>query len=400
MTAPGSTFARRANSIGFLRLVLASLVVFSHAFVLGGFGPDPFERLSHSAWNMGALGVGGFFFLSGYLITKSYERCDDVVRFLWHRFLRIFPGFWVCLAITAFGFAALVYQHENGSLNRFLNGPDSPLQYLFRNWSLKMNQWGIDQLLWQNADRGFDGSLWTLNNEFHCYLAVALLGVIGVFKRARFLVPFLFVVLYIISLSGDVFNFVAQHMPFVGSIFQGDARLEEQATYFALGMVLAIYGERLPQNLAVFIACAAGIVIILPFSGFRIAMPFMVGYVLYWLAFKFPARDIDRRVDASYGMYIYAFPVQQLLVVYGVNGLGYWVYVSATLLLTASLALLSWAIVERPTLRLKNAAMINVGAAALAKLAAASRHVSTGPSPGSAKQITPLSPHEAGEASN
>src|SRR5580658_74946 len=94
----------RNNSIGFLRFLFATMVIWSHAYGNGGFGYDPLARLNPNGATAGFLGVGGFFVLSGFLITRSYETVNSVGRFIWHRFLRIFPGFWVCLVVTAFGF--------------------------------------------------------------------------------------------------------------------------------------------------------------------------------------------------------------------------------------------------------------------------------------------------------
>src|SRR5271165_7335160 len=95
-------FDYKNNSIGFLRFLFAGAVIWSHSFGLGGFGIDPVQRYSGGTETAGTLAVAGFFFLSGFLITRSYGTSGSIVAFMWHRFLRIFPGFWVCLAICAF----------------------------------------------------------------------------------------------------------------------------------------------------------------------------------------------------------------------------------------------------------------------------------------------------------
>src|SRR3954451_5058370 len=100
-SAASSTFASAfnpdRNAIAFFRMVLAILVIASHSFALGGFGPDPFGRITEGQHNLGAIAVSLFFLLSGFLITRSVLRSRSVGRFLWHRFLRVFPGYWVCL---------------------------------------------------------------------------------------------------------------------------------------------------------------------------------------------------------------------------------------------------------------------------------------------------------------
>ena len=75
-------FNYKSNSIGFLRFLLASLVVWSHSPGLGGFGTDPIARFSGGFENGGTLAVAGFFFLSGFLITRSYGTSGSIVAFI------------------------------------------------------------------------------------------------------------------------------------------------------------------------------------------------------------------------------------------------------------------------------------------------------------------------------
>lgn len=102
----GSSFDPRRNSLNFLRLVLAVTVVISHASALGGFaGEWIFQRVA-----VGTLAVYGFFGISGYLIASSALH-NSLGRYLWQRFLRIMPGYWVCLVVTALGIGAIGWSH-------------------------------------------------------------------------------------------------------------------------------------------------------------------------------------------------------------------------------------------------------------------------------------------------
>src|ERR1700730_3329908 len=85
------------NAFGFLRLTLAVFVIFSHSLALGGFGMDRLEVLTQGQYHIGLWSVAMFFVLSGFLVCRSASVSRSVARFLWHRFLRIFPGYWVCL---------------------------------------------------------------------------------------------------------------------------------------------------------------------------------------------------------------------------------------------------------------------------------------------------------------
>jgi peptidoglycan/LPS O-acetylase OafA/YrhL len=118
-------FDPRGNAIGFLRLAFAVTVIVSHIWPLGGYGPDP----GRADNNLGILAVEGFFALSGFLITRSASRAPSVGRFLWHRCLRIFPGFWVSLVVVAAMAAAITGANSWG--------------FIWNNLTLHMGQTGI-----------------------------------------------------------------------------------------------------------------------------------------------------------------------------------------------------------------------------------------------------------------
>ena len=110
----------KSNAIGFLRILFASIVVWSHGWHMAGFGMDPLLVYSHGIFSSGYLAVGGFFVLSGFLITRSGETTSGPTRFLWHRISRIYPAFWACLFVTAFALAPIIYAFDSGSLRGFL----------------------------------------------------------------------------------------------------------------------------------------------------------------------------------------------------------------------------------------------------------------------------------------
>lgn len=57
-----------------------------------------------------------------------------------------------------------------------------------------------------------------------------------------------------------------------------------------------------------------------------------------------------REHDISYGMYIYAFQVQQLVAVQGGAALGYWQFSLVALAATVPMAIASWLLLERPVI--------------------------------------------------
>ena len=147
------TFKGRENGVGFLRFCLAMSVVVSHTRVLGFGGPDLLGGTFRNQQALGGLAVAGFFVLSGMLITRSARR-TNFFRYAWHRCLRIFPGLWVCLAVTAFVVAPLLAVRQNGSLQGFWNGasrPGGPVHYVSANMWSGVQQYGIRDLLVQST---------------------------------------------------------------------------------------------------------------------------------------------------------------------------------------------------------------------------------------------------------
>src|SRR5207302_5625108 len=130
-TSLAQAFDPRHNSLNFLRLALAVAVVAGHSIDLGGFGTD----LILNKTTVATVAVFGFFGISGFLIASSASR-NGLGRYLWQRFMRIFPGFWVCLLVTVSVFGVIGWSqaaHPACSLACYVRVPNGPLQYLFHN---------------------------------------------------------------------------------------------------------------------------------------------------------------------------------------------------------------------------------------------------------------------------
>lgn len=82
-----------------------------------------------------------------------------------------------------------------------------------------------------------------------------------------------------------------------------------------------------------------------------------MSYAFLWLAFALRFGRFETRGDFSYGVYIYAFPVQQGLSLLRLHEEGFALYFTCSLLLTAVLAFLSYRLIEAPCLRLKKLRM-------------------------------------------
>jgi len=352
-----SSFDFRHNAIGFLRLAFAALVVLSHAYPLGGFGTDPLDRWSGGHEDLGNLAVAGFFVLSGFLITRSAERARTFGRFLWHRFLRIFPAFWTCLLVTVVVFAPVVALLEGRPLAHYGGDVDSPLRYAVANADLTMRQYGIAGLLRAVPyPRAFDGSLWTLRFEFGCYLVIGVLAAASIVRGRRWLVAALTAVIFICyAVPVTIAGFTTARFP-LDAIAQGNNRLvAELVVYFFAGATAYVYRDRLALTRPIGIAGLLVALLALHFPIYPLITPVAFSAAALWLAADLPLRDVDRHMDLSYGLYIYAFPLQQIAVLCGLARLGVWIYTAVPLAGALAMACASWFAVERPALALKEA---------------------------------------------
>ena len=343
----------RRNAFGLFRLILAALVIVSHAFPIGGFGADPVAAWTHGQAELGDLAVVGFFALSGYLITKS-ARNTDLPTFLWRRLLRIMPAFWTVLLVTALVIAPGLYARQHGSMQNYWSEPGGPMSFVVDNALLFMQTFTIhdvfvDTPLGTVSGVGvLNGSLWTLFFEFLCYLGAATLAALGVLRGPRrWVVPALAALAYVASST-------APFIPLLNGFTLTE--LSRLGSVFLSGAVIATFEDRIPfdgrlATLAAVLVVASGLTV-----GLRSVGYIGLSYLVLWAAGRAPVRlhRIGAVNDLSYGVYIYAWPVQMGLTVVGVHQFGYLPYLLACLVAVVPLAALSWWLVEKPALRLKD----------------------------------------------
>lgn len=336
------------NAIGVLRLVLAGLVIVSHACGLGGFGADALWSFSRQTRDFGDVGVDGFFVLSGFLITQSFRRSPNLVSFLWARCLRIFPGFWLCLAITSLGigFLAQHHQHDMG-VEYFLTRTNGPYSYIAHNaLFLSPRNAVLDSFSGNPVAWSFNNSLWTLPREFGCYLLAALLGLAGAFAGKHRLLVAAFVISWLLMLitlcAPDLLE---------GAPAWRNVRLP---VYFLAGCLARVWIKPVWFNPWIVVMAGAALVIATRLGAYDWIAPVAFTLLLLNLAAWLPGRGLERRIgDYSYGLYLYGFPIQQLLVLWGIHTHGYALYLIATIIPTGVLACFSWHLVELPALSLK-----------------------------------------------
>lgn len=323
----------RGNNFTILRFFLAFAVLFGHSFPISGNGSDPITMLIlPHAW-IGSIAVGGFFAISGFLVSASISN-RSFSDFAISRILRLYP------AVIVYSLAAILV------IGPIASGV--PLsQYFQQNpW---VNMWNATLWEWNyNLPYGFpgrpfsgatNGSTWTLPVEMRCYVALFILGLLGVFRSK---VISNIVLVSVLVLSKTEFS----DFPLFGST----ANFKEPLLFFIVGSLFWVNRRFVPLN---WLLCAGLLLATFVAAGskfyFYIYIP-TVAYVIFMIAYMLPHVDMDKFGDISYGLYIYAWPIQQLVWAPGQNA-----YVNAfyASVIAIPVAYASWRLVESPALKLR-----------------------------------------------
>jgi peptidoglycan/LPS O-acetylase OafA/YrhL len=321
-----------ANCFDALRLIAASAVLLSHSFALSGH-----HEPSIGSDNVGTLAVLAFFAISGFLIPQSWRREPRLGRYLLKRALRIMPALIVVLLATVLVLGPLV---TTWPLRSYLGSTESWL-YFPRNATFRALGELPGVFAGNPYPRAVNGSLWTLTPEIHTYLLVAALGFVGVL-RGRLTSTAAFVAVVLVSVLAPNLNAMAL----------GDAPAIQA---FAFGALLYLWHDRLPAQ-AWTVAALLAIWISLANTGAgRILAALAVAQATIFIGSRAPTflRGLTRRGDLSYGLYVWAFPIQQTtaFVWKGVSALE---LTAVAFPVTALLASMSWTLIEKPALRLKS----------------------------------------------
>lgn len=326
------------NNLNAVRLAAAAMVLYGHSFVFLGL-PEP-RFLSWAP--LGPIGVYIFFSISGYLVGESWDRDPHLLRFFQRRLLRILPGLAVCILLTVLVLGPLVttLSLKGYFTHRYTWG------YL-QNIALHIVYYlpGVFENL--RVPNAVNGSLWSLPVEFLMYCVVAIVGVL---HGNRWVIAAIFVVSAAVSLLW------AQVTKDMLVIYNFDLRqVFICGTYFWAGACIYKFDLKKRLTLSAGMLAMLAMLCLEPWTR-QLAIASYVLLPIVVLAFGFAYSPWLGRLtgygDYSYGIYIYAFPVQQTIV-YLFPNIGIGLYLLICAVASFILAVLSWHLIERRALGYK-----------------------------------------------
>lgn len=327
------------NNFGLLRLLLALAVVVSHAFsVATGHGEDePWTQTT--GFTLGEHAVNGFFAISGFLVTMSYDRRgwrDYVLA----RSLRIAPGLIAATLVVALLLGPAMTRLDlsaylaDPQLRRFITGTLTT----FKSATF------LPGVFEDNPLRSPMGTVWTLKYETLCYLGVLVAGLAGLLGRPRLALG-----IGAAWLAATVLReFATPDGP------KGVETALRLPLIFLAGGLIYLFREQVPLSLPGLAVALVVVALLSPTPLYKAALYLVTAWGALVLALA-PALTRWRSeppADLSYGVYLYGWPVQQashaLFPAVGAFTL-FW----PGLVVTLVVAFLSWQFVEKPALALK-----------------------------------------------
>lgn len=329
------------SGFDYLRLALSLGVLIWHSYVFTHDQASIENVLQGPAGLLIYLILPMFFALSGFLVASSLIRVQKLSIFLWLRFVRLFPALAVEVILSSLILGPLATTLD---LRDYFSHPSF--------WSYFTNLVGIVQLqlpgVFANNPAAYivNGSLWTVPYELECYIALGILCVVKLVKHPKML-GLLFILVILGKTFVNSYNGVAalplDHLPG-----------RQLIPLFICGIVIYLNRDFIPKNgpLAIIALVVGGAFIRNP-SLYLLAM-LPLAYATVHLGLLNPARNkIVLNGDYSYGIYLYAAPIQQAAYHFTDWGKTYAGNICIATCLTLSFAAFSWHAIEKPALKFK-----------------------------------------------
>jgi peptidoglycan/LPS O-acetylase OafA/YrhL len=312
---------------------------------MGDISKDPLFPLSGRVFS--EIGVCGFFAISGYLIHQSLHRSSSLFSFIRKRLLRIVPGLFVAILFVTLIIGPIVSTY---SVSAYFSSMDTWI-YAFKNMLLIPGSATLPGVFTNNPTNAVNGSLWTLRYELLLYGLLSLLYFVPLSKRRIIIPAVLCLLLACLFLSR--YNLI----PLNASDQKFLYYFVVLGSYFLGGTLLSLFPEVLNKRKSILLFLSTVIFLVSLFffqkelTVFNV-LSFTVMVITFGLHF-FPVLNSSKYTgDISYGTYIYAYPIQQALIMW-LHPENVLALMLPAFLLSWVAGLLSWHLVEQKFIRRK-----------------------------------------------
>ncbi len=300
------------NNFDILRLLFAICVVITHSYILSGSPNDFFWHITNNQTSLSYIGVAGFFIISGYLISKSYHSSKSLGDFFEKRIRRIFPGIIVAQLVTLIAISLFIKNDIGLLFNK------ETISFFIKGCTIFFQDFNLHGVFENNPyPKVINGSLWTIPYELLLYIGMGLL--FWIFKNKKN-------TLSIITLGAlIVFDFLFYKKEILnGSLSENLVYLIKNMAHFSVfffsGVIYAQFENSLDLEKDDYKKICIGslcVTILILMGGHwsslhQIVLPILVlsAGSMYW---EVGNRIVKTIGDCSYGVYIYSFPVQQVI---------------------------------------------------------------------------------------
>ena len=332
-------------ALNIVRILCSIGVVFSHSFSLLDLNNDWLYQ--HTQYDsFGTVCVAIFFSISGYLMHDSWKSAPRLDVFFFKRLLRILPGLYgVILA------AVLLLPIIQGiDWNIFWNNEYS-WKY-FNNLLVFPTELFLPYVFDSNLIRVANGPIWSIPYEVTMYAIIALVYALTKTRWCGIIIG----TLLVLFMSYHVWVYYFEGVD-TRIIFINLALLTRYGVYFLMGSLLALYWHRISQK--IFFAMLSVLCVIIALynqSTYILLMPFALPFLVLYSAIELPIStltSIRNFPDISYGIYLYAFPIQQIIISQHDRAIGPYRVFLYTMPIVILCALISTYLIEKPALKYK-----------------------------------------------
>lgn len=325
------------NNFTLIRIILSILVIYGHSFPLTNknVNSDIFIKFFHISPSVHAVAL--FFFISGLLISKSFITKNQPISFILARFFRIIPALFISALFLAFIAGPLL---TTLPLSDYFTNKDI-YRFIYKNL-LMQTQFTLpgvfENLPYPSA---ITGSWWTIRYEVICYLFLLFIGMIGGFKN-KHIATLICSTIIILILTNS--TFIQNNLSPLKEIYY-------LPFYFCTGCLFYIWSDKIQINFPVLIGLIGITILCRNTTIYTILFFLSTSVFILILAISETIKKIKIKHDISYGIYIYGFFVQQVLIFQFPNMNNYWNTVFS-IIICVLLALISAKYIEEPAITL------------------------------------------------